>query len=317
MAILFGASEPQSFDSVGSVSGTTDASYIDSDFTRLGLLVDNTTARYIGTLTVPQTITTAGAEEIWFHCEGGFTSAGTAVAAPMIFLRDQNGDETGLSNTTPGLRAQVQGNVLGTGVTRPTGRRQFDVQVTAAAVNYYIDGLLQETVAVNLDGTTFSTIEIGGGAAEWGCSEVIVSDTSTIGLRCPTNEITGQGADNAMVGVFSDVDEAATDDADFISSATIGQNESFTTTTRVPVGSQLVPIAVTATFRGRQGTLSGGPTDFDGFLTLGGTRYTIGGTGMPVTFGAGAMIVADQNPATASAWGTEANDIEFGITSKA
>lgn len=317
MAILFAATEPQSFDSIGTVSETSSSTYIDLDFSRIGLLVSQNNARYIGTLISPQTITSAGGEEIWVHCSGSFNSNGNTTVYPMIYLRDSAGDETGLANSTPGLRAVIQGNLLGSGVVRPTGFSQFDIKIDATGVSYYVEGLLQETVNVNLDGVQFTTVEVARGASTWGCGEVIVSDQSTIGLRLSTNEIVSQGDDDAMTGTYEDVDESTSDDADFVSSATIGENESFNTTSRRPVGTQLVPIAVTATIRGRQGTLSGGPTDFDTFVRIGATRYTIGGAGLPATFGAGAMVVADLNPSTASAWGSEANDIQFGITSKA
>lgn len=317
MAILFAASEPQSFDSIGSVSSTASSVYIDSDYTRVGLLVNQANARYVGTLTAPYTITASGSEEIWLHCAGSANSNGSTNSFPVIYLRDTSGQVTGLSNTTPGYRAVVQGNLLGAGFTRLSVLAQFDIQINASGVSYYVDGLLQETVNVNLDGLVFETVEIGRGSSTWGCSEVVVSDQSTIGLRVGTSVPTSQGPDDEMTGTFEDIDETNSDDADFISSATIGQSESFGTTTLRPEGTQLVPIAVTATFRGRQGTLSGGPTNFDGFVTIGGTRFIIGSVDVPPNFGASAMLVANQNPSTSASWGAEANDITFGVTSKA
>ncbi|MEM6746759.1 MAG: hypothetical protein AAF608_04995 [Pseudomonadota bacterium] len=318
MTILFAATEPQSFDSIGSVNSISTAPQIDTDYSRIGCQLASANARYLATLGTSQTITALGGEELWLHGRIWISGNGGAATAPFFYLRDTTGAATGLSNTTPGIRPMVQGAAVGSGIVRPaTAFGIFDIRIHAGGIDYYLDGLLQEAITSNLDGVTFTSIEIERGASQVVASEIVLATTNTIGLRVGTSVVSAQGSDDAMAGDFTSVDELNTDDSDFVSSLNVGEQESFATTTLSPTGTQLTPIAVAASARGRQGTLSGGPTDFDIFVTIGANRFVIGGADMPTVFGAGSVVVANQNPATAAAWGAEANDIEFGLVSKA
>jgi len=315
MTFYYAASEPQSFASSGSVTTTTTAGEIDTDYTRIGMRIEGTTGRYIGTLS--SSVTIGASQGLWLHARIWLDANGNTTPLPFFAAKDSLGAFTGLSNETPGLRLYVNGTSSGTGVPRPAGNSAIlDIHLTDTEVSFYLNGLLQDTVPTTaLNGLAFETIEIARGNSNIAVSEVVVADTSTIGLRVGTNVVSGQGEDTAMAGAFEDIGEAITDDATFISSGAVGQHESFTTTTLKPIGVQLVPVAVSASVRGRQGTLSGGPSDFDIFVRLGTTRYSLGSATLPASFGAGRVVIADSNPATATEWGTEANNIQFGLTS--
>ncbi len=128
-------------------------------------------------------------------------------------------------------------------------------------------------------------------------SQIIVADEPTIGWRLLTRYPSAAGATGDWTGGYTDVDEIAYSDADFINSATNGQVETFTQTGPAITGYVVRAIGVTA--RAKKG--ASGPANLQLALRVSGTDYFSSSKALDVGYSA-YQNIWETNPATAADW---------------
>lgn len=129
-------------------------------------------------------------------------------------------------------------------------------------------------------------------------SQLVVSDSSTIGGRLFTVPVTGAGASSDWTGSYVGIDEAIYSDADFINSDTAAQVSTFAATAPTLTGYQVIAVAVTA--RAKRGSASG-PQNIQMALRSSGTTYF--GSTQALDLGySGFIEIWEDDPATSSPW---------------
>lgn len=142
------------------------------------------------------------------------------------------------------------------------------------------------------------------------CSQFIVADEPTIGWRLMTAYPSGAGASSAWTGTYTNIDEIAFSDADFIFSDTAGDTSTFTVTTVGSLTGYTVR-AVCVSARAKKGAT--GPTNLQLVLRAGGTDYNSASKALDVGYGAFLNIWED-NPNTAVDWlNADISSIQVGV----
>lgn len=206
----------------------------------------------------------------------------------------------------------------------------FDLNVVCASANgsikLYISGT--ERLSVSLNTTAIAQLnkaqfhaffDSSGGVTRTNVSQVVIADETTIGMRVMTLYASGAGNDTAWTGAYTDIDELAYSDADFINSSVADQVENFAGTLVSSIeGLNIRAVCVTA--RAKRGAT--GPQNFQLNLRSGGANYFSGNKDIDTGY-RGLIHVWETNPATGSAWtaaeiatgsSTSAN-IQFGVKS--
>jgi hypothetical protein len=142
---------------------------------------------------------------------------------------------------------------------------------------------------------------------------MIVQDQSTIGFVLGTCVPSGAGSTSAWTGAYTDIDEAVTSDADFISSGTANQVSTFAQTA-IPTLTGYVVRAVCVSARAKRG--SSGPQNIRMALRSAGTNYF---SGSDISLGLGyapVQTIWATDPATSAAWvNTAISSLEPGVKS--
>jgi hypothetical protein len=324
MAFYFMGSEPSTFTAIGTVSTSTSGGR-DSKWSRIALYVTAANSRYqsaldgVAPLSATESVYLSANMNAYVNVTGEGPLLGlTAVSADGTF----SGGLCGVASVTNGLRLMVNGQPFGPTFSTPTQfTGKLDVAIHQDRMVLYADGNLIHQASVDLSAVTgFDNVQFLRGNNYARCSEIAVADTPLLAVRIGTNFVTADSTDTDMTGDFSSVDETVPDDADFISATAAGQKQSFTTTSLRDETTDLKPLAVAISARGREGTLAGGPKTFGAFVKIAGTDYAAGDMAMPTEFGSspdGPQIL-NVDPSTGAGW-TESTalDITIGLEAKA
>ena len=183
--------------------------------------------------------------------------------------------------------------------------------------NTVLDGeLLGDTIRTA--GTAINRIEFeshtGSGTQIY--SEVIIATTDTRGRRLQRLEPTADGANTAWTGTFADVDEIGINDADYISTTTADQLETFVAADiAASLSTAFAVEAVVVSVRARKG--DSGPQNLQAVIRTASTDYMSSNyPTLNTMFQGGQQKVWDTNPNTLAAWTqAEVNGIEIGVKS--
>lgn len=329
MTILWAGTEPEAFETLCGVSTST-AEY-DSNFSRCALNLGQNAA---GT-TVLCGVVLGGLTEAWFHTRMG-SNVLNADLANQAFIEFRTSSAqgilrvicTGVINTfklqywSGAAWVDIGTSFTATVSTSPT----WDVQCKIDNVNgrfvCYVDGTIVASLIGDTDffSPTIDKVRLGTWSefnAKY-VSECIISNTSTVGMRLATNYVTGAGTTTGWTsGTFADVDETTVNDADFISSGTANQVDTFALQDLSATAAALIPVAVVGSARARNAPA--GPQNLQLAVRTGGTDYfspTVTSPAINTSFQNGFQNIWNVNPNTGVAWtASEINALEAGAKS--
>lgn len=324
MTVYWAGTENEAFDA-GVLDYTTGGGF-DSNFSRAALELGSTVVR-CNKVNLPNLMTS------WFHYRWGGASTGAETNTRTLVLFSQ-ADGVGIlrlqqTGTAPNKFFQYWDGAawqnIGAALTITTGDgRQIDIKcVIDGAVgdfSLWVDGVLERSLTGDTDffsstGAAYVSIQGWGNSNQREVSECIIADQNTLSMRLCTLVPNGNGANTAWTGAFGDVDEAEINDADFISSGTAAQVETFTLTNLSAAALALTPVAVIGSFRARNAVT--GPQNIDPAVRTGGANFFGSSVaGLNTSFTNGYQNVWGVNPDTGVAWTTtEIDALEAGVRS--
>lgn len=140
-------------------------------------------------------------------------------------------------------------------------------------------------------------------------SEIIGATVPTIGWRLATLYPTGNGANTAWVGDYTAVDEITYSDADFISSASNGDIETYTMSDPTLSTNLVKGVGVAA----RAKCDATGPQNLQHVVRVGSTNYPSASHALNVGYDS-YVSIWETSPATSTTWtSTEINALEAGV----
>jgi hypothetical protein len=230
----------------------------------------------------------AGDMTLQYNVGAGFVTVGSVVSAP-------------LSNVTQTIDIHVVCNSA-------SGSIHLYLSGTERVAGTGIDlSAITELNKVRFTGK----LATGSLGADTFASQVIVADEPTIGWRLTTVPATGAGATTDWTGGYTEIDEVAYSDADFINSATANQVELFSHSTAVPSGYAVRAVAVTA--RAKCG--ASGPQNIQLALRSAGTTYFSASKALDVGYEA-FVNIWETDPATSADFTASAiAALQFGVKS--
>ncbi|ANJ20689.1 hypothetical protein RDp07_gp29 [Roseobacter phage RD-1410Ws-07] len=280
-----------------------------------------------GALPIPQ-----GRSELWIHfdlaCD---TGANNINSDGDVFTINTDGNrawQMNLSNGNWGLEASTNGSSFAANGVVAIGHpadqivTSMDIHIALNSggndfCRFYTNGnLAMEQSAAHVAGSdnimSFVFSHFDAGARHY-YSQVIIADESTLGMKLTPLTPESNTADNAWVGDFSALVDRNDGLAAF--SDTAGQLQGFNLTDYIGPAS---PTGLRGVFMAsRAGTGDSGPTGFNHYLEIGGTKYHGANIANP-TPDVTQVTEWATNPATASAWDSTAlNALIAGIRSNA
>lgn len=145
-------------------------------------------------------------------------------------------------------------------------------------------------------------------------SGVLVADTDTRAMRLVQRLPTGNGAQTGWTGDYTSIDETGVNDADFITSASVGDTETFTFAD-LPSEFANSPIAAVVLSGRMQGSLTS-PTALRGIARIGTTDYEEDVSNPMTTSYGPTQIIFPLNPSNVAEWtASDINAAEFGFKS--
>lgn len=325
MAILWAGGRPESLTlSVGSTfaNGTNGR---DNNF------FQNSNASQSGTRECYAAFTAQ--TSLWFHmiCASGASSSLTTNAAIVSFNNGTTAQLrlTATSNSnTNFLEIKVEKTTNGSTYTQlgsdvfqmPAATMTYDFEIVTGAsgkFNVWREGTL--VFSFSGDVTTQTTINRVAFASHHtsavaSCSEMIVADSTTIGMKLFQMFPNAAGDTNTWTGTQTAIDDTVYDETDYVETNTVNNvcifNHNDITTTLV--GNR----TIVGIFQAAAGTIQSAstPTDVQGVVKTGGNTFTSASQSFS-TSGARSLLAAawTTNPNTAAAWTTtEINAVQFG-----
>lgn len=255
---------------------------------------------------------------MFFHADWGIENADASEQTSVAFY-DSGGTEVFRINRSGGTPATIKpyywngSSWVATGSTFTVSAPQLmtiDLKVVpASGWELYINGTLRDSASVVMSAfSNLSKVRLKGtyiGYNFW--SQVIVSGTSTVGLRLVTDAISGAGnSNNWTSGTYADVDEQAYNDTDGLASAT--NNQVFLCAGSSPSLDGFTVRGVIVTARVRQGTL----LNYQHAVRSNGANYFT--ASQAVSAGYGAFVgIWETDPDTTATWtGAAALAAQFG-----
>lgn len=324
MTILFGGGEMGGFiPSDSSVNETTSGTRYNTSFSRCAIQC-NDNANYA------EAIPSAAGTDIWIHFDIQTDPIASATSTTRFIWYDSSSNERIkilYQDTTTQLIVQYWNGASFTSLTGITvgidGVRQtIDLRVVcnsaSGSINLYIAGTNRlNSGTIDLSTTTdlkkfrFYGATVSSLTTNTWFSQAIVADESTIGWRLATFYLNGAGATSSWTGAFTDIDETAYNDADFINSATANQVSTFAQTGPSMTGYTVKAVIVAA--RAKRG--SSGPANLQLALRSAGTDYFSASHALDLGYTA-EQNVWETNPATGAAWvNTAISAIQPGVKS--
>lgn len=271
---------------------------------------------------------------LWFHCicASGASSSLTTNAAIISFNNGTTAQLrlTATSNSTANyLEIKVEKTTNGTTYTQlgsdvfrmPAATMIYDFEIVtggSGTFKVWRDNTL--VFSFSGDVTTQTTINRVSFAshhtsATASCSEMIVADSTTIGMKLFQSFPNASGDTNAWTGTQTAIDDSTYDVADFVETNTVNNVCIFNHSdlTSVIIGNR----TVSGVFQAAAGTIQAAstPTDVQGVVKTGGSTFTSASQGFS-TSGARSLLAAAwlTNPNTSSAWTlAELNAMQLGF----
>jgi hypothetical protein len=259
----------------------------------------------------------------WFHC--AYFSGGpgdiielvnsTGVAVIRIFEAAQNSYQIQAWSGSAWIATAATFN-LGT-------NRECAIDVnfncTAGTVDLYIDNTLRSSLAGLSSAVLGSIAKFRLLSSSFVCYQFVVSDASTIGAFVASLNLNANSATNtAWVNDFNSVWKTGINDATFISSGTLGDNETYGAADIALPSSQYVISSMWFALRAKLNSAT--PANIKPLLRIGGVNYA-GAYNFAnlsaVTF-ANSIAAYANDPSTSSAWGlANLNLAEIGVQTAA
>jgi hypothetical protein len=287
----------------------------DSDRARTGIIIFDETG-------YAESPTFAAQTEVWFHWRSYLAQQASTMSCPVIAVVGGASEMVRLLYTyTTSPLMSVQWNNAGTWTTLATATginfgvlQTFDLYVnkTTGVIKFYSSGSLAVDTSATLSGFSDITKCRWYGASstnEQYISELCASTASTIGMAIFTIHPTGNGANTAWTGAYTEVDEIPYSDADGISTTSANDIETFTGPS--PSLGNYVVRGVGVDARAKVGAT--GPTQLQLVTRVNGSNYfsstkTLGSGYAPV------VNVWETNPDTTAVWeAADALALEFGV----
>ena len=193
---------------------------------------------------------------------------------------------------------------------------------TTGTIDIYVDGVSVLTFGpgdTRGDNTGVGRILFSGttgGTNEFVVSQVIVASESTIGWKLATNHATGNGANTAWDGDYTDIDEADLDTGNFIQTDVVDEVETFTNENINAAYSTYSVKAVVVAARANNDVASS-IGDIQAALRLSGVNYFSTDLSLPQdSADHSVQAIFETNPDTTDPWTqSEVNGAEFGVKS--
>jgi hypothetical protein len=325
MTIYFAGGEMGAFiPSDTNVSEST-STIFDSSFARCAV-------RTMRTTEYAESASFSALADCWLHFEMSSASNGNDTTARAVLTAYTSSDTAFARLVSGGGGAAVMSLEYwnGTAWTNAGGTITLDVNTRAQTIDMHIvsnsaSGSIKLYIAgtERLDSGTINLSSYSGVAyvrttghsvvgTTTAFSQIVVANESTIGWRLKTAPVTGAGATTDWTGSYTEIDELAYSDADFINSATANQVELFSHATTIPAGYTVRAVVVTA--RAKRGTT--GPQNLRLILRSGGTTYD-NGSDLALDEGYGAFCaVWETDPATSADFtASSIASLQFGVKS--
>lgn len=324
MTILFMGGEMGAFvPSDNNVFEDTNSTYYDSTFSRAAIHMS-------GSAAYCESADFTSSNEIWVHFAIRDGSGSGTASATKVLSVTAGGTEmvrvTVDSTTTPNtVSLQYWNGATYTTVASVTVSfntvQHMDLHIVGnsatGSLTLYVAGTERyASGSTDLSSVTNMTNvrSYGRGAvSDMAVSQVVVADESTIGWRLATIYPNGAGATTDWTGTYTEIDEAVTNDADFINSSTNDQVELVTGSTPTLTGYTVRAVAISA--RVKRG--STGPANLRFALRSSGTTYD---NGSDIALGLGyeaQEAIWETNPATAAAWvNTAISALQYGVKAR-
>lgn len=334
MAVLFAASEAESFTVVNptNLTASTSGTDIDTNFARAGMkLKGNATLRH--DLASPVT-------ELWCHFRFRLEAAGSSSDDNLVEFIDTGTGQTvvQIDGDNGTFNLEYWNGSSFTSITPSfvidTSQHEIDFHAKIADVGgvfeWFLDGVLVARFSGDtlLSGfTQIDRIEIknpnavnNSSVEECIVSEVIITDSGTgdtRNMRLATHDPTGNGTNTAWTNAVTEVDEAGVnDDTDFITSGTATQKETYAARDLTATADNFQIVAVVLGVRGRNDG-GGGPQNIAPVIRSGGTDFVGSNlSGITTAFAPLSQHILAADPNTTAAWTPSAvNAMEIGVQS--
>lgn len=320
MTILFAGGELSAFvaSDLANVTEVTTTALRDTTFSRSAISVN-------GNIAYAEGAYVASATTAWFHCE--INIGANSANGPLLVFYNSSGTAVFRLNVPNFNVMQMQywnGSAwtdIGTSYTFPTSTRfTIDIKIICGAsgsASLYTAGSLIGTASATMTAVTnIAKVRLYSNSSftAAGYSQIIAADEPTVGWRLATLAPSANGANTTWTNDYTAVDEATTvDDADFITSSTAAEVETYAATD-APSGTGMGVKAVVVTARAKIGAT--GPQNLQMAVRSAGTNYFSSNvTGLGAGF-AGVQAVFALDPATAAAWTlANCNSAEIGVKS--
>lgn len=277
------------------------AGYFDSAFSRCATRVSSTTAYF-------ETPDLGLPDEFYVHFAFRRGTTGSFLHT-LIALVDGTTEVFRVQATGTTLQMQALVSSVWTNVGSAISYTQdvlnhvdlyIDGNSATGTATLFIAGTQRESATADLSAvTSINKLRFYGIGTVTTCliSQCVVSSTSTVGGRLFTVPPTGVGATSSWTGAYSNIDEIAYSDADFINSGTANQVSTFAVTAPSLTGYVVRAVAVNA----RAKRDSAGPQNLQLALRSSGTDYFSSSKALSVGYSSYCNIW-ETDPATSAAW---------------
>jgi hypothetical protein len=329
MTILFVGSEQEAFSLVGASNITlnTTSSYFQSAYSRGSIKIVGTS--YAGTAFNSQT-------ELWVHDTVAFgVTVQPATSSSRIFRLVNSSSVECVKLTTlsgvPEINSVFRvGYWNGSSFTYlnspfvPSQNTTYDIDLHVriasfgGVVEFYIDGVLVSSFSGDTSaiGSGITKVELSSKNEDNTSyhthhSQLIISTSTTLGMKVATLSVSGAGATSEWTGLYTDVSETVLSDINFISDNTNGDISTYAVTD-VPAGGNFNVGAIVVSARAERGVT--GVQNLELGVRSGGANYWGSPvTGLTTAFGP-AQSILTTDPATGLPWTVaNANAVEIGV----
>lgn len=323
----FAANDLAAFNIVaGSPTEATTAGYFDAAYTTkyiwptTGAIVES--AAFVN----PSTGAVTSLTDLWFHFDyrcgitsinGSLVTLYNSVGVAVLRVTWPTSSTTrvdywnGSTWVTSGPVSSLPGD---------TNLHTYDIHIVcgaAGSVNLIIDQTDQFTMSgLNAAVTDVQSFQLGRAGTTgnlFGWSQVLVSDTSTVGAKVASAVPNSNGTHTAWAGDYTNIVKNGYDDSTMISSSTLADMESYGATDVTLPANYSISSAWYA-IRAKLNTSS--PANITPLMVVGGTDYTksYNFQGLSSTAYAPALAAFETDPSTGAAWSaTSFNASEIGF----
>ena len=313
----------------GEVGITTDTTYFDSRFARQAIYTGHGQ---------PMIAALPGVgNELWisFHCAFRGTTTGID---QWVKLRSPSGDMLLAADTYAASGAGGIFFAVNTGrdasvdvsfaerIVAPVERYRVDIHLVlsaAGAVTVYVDGLLEDSIGVDLSLWGNEDLELHllnkayGSSSSFArayFSEIIAADQDTRNMRVNASSPVAVGTYNDWAGDHNTVNHAALDDLTLLTSDTAGQRQTFTLAQLPAEALEMDTVAVALS--GRMQNILGAPDNIQPLLRRGTIDHSgLAIPGLQVGLN-GRQVIFENDPFTTLPWATlDVAGTEYGFES--